>query len=202
MYHVIDGQHTIAAHVQLFGPDVQMLCYVYEGMSYAEEAALFGTLDKLNRKLNALAQYNTDLESGNPDAVAINEVVSKLGLIVSNHRAPNVVNAITEARKVHIKHGNLERVLTVCKKAWTGHDGISVYDGRLVRSLGFFLDRFPEVHDTTLINKLKREDPVLLVASIVSTYRREGGDIGMLGAKIIRVKYNKRLQNKRLPQVD
>jgi len=194
VYHVIDGQHTIAAHVQLFGPDVQMLCTIFTGMTYAEEAALFASLDEQNTKLNAMDQFNADLEGQVAEAVAINDVVTSLGLQISNHNAGNVVGAIVELRKVHRKYNNVLRVLTVMKSAWGGLDSRAAYTGRLICGVATFLGRFPEADDTRLVSVLKREDPVLLSSVIHGTFKMERGDIGKIGAKHIRVKYNRKLK--------
>ena len=76
-YHVVDGQHRLAA-IQLMNAEKQgmgalnVLCIVHTGLTYADEASLCYELDKCRKKLTSAQSINALLQSG--ENAEINEI--------------------------------------------------------------------------------------------------------------------------------
>lgn len=62
-YHLIDGQHRVAAMRRIYGGDVRSECIVHEGLTYRDEAAMYLRFDKSIKRITKRQSVKAMLES-------------------------------------------------------------------------------------------------------------------------------------------
>ncbi len=135
-YAVIDGQHRWGA-ARLRDPQAVLVASIHEGLSVAEGARLF---DRLNRgaapTLNMGSHWHARTGSGDPDVLAIEAVVTDLGLrIDSAPREGNVRCTATLEKLVALGGTDLAReTLQLIVGVWELR--LDAFDGPLVHAVG------------------------------------------------------------------
>ncbi len=194
-YAPLDGQHTIAAFIKRFGPDAEIFCEVFTGLTRQQEAEIFDRQKEGVVPPSAYDIYKSKVFRGEPVATAIDGIVVKFGLTVGATRALNTVCAISALERVYKVYGVLGPTLDVLK-TWQDdrdRDGSVALDGRIMRMMGAFLSRYTKQFDgKRLLAVIKKHSPEQLLAR--ATEKREEssgkrtGDV--CGAMIIREWYN------------
>ena len=132
-YYLIDGQHRIEA-LKLWlrsweGQQVQ--CWCYEGLTEAQEAEVFLTLND-TLTVHAFAKFQVSVQAGRHTEGDIDRIVRALGLHISNARAGGGIAAVATLRRVYDRGGAavLSRALRIIRDAYgdAGLDG-PVMDG-------------------------------------------------------------------------
>ena len=82
-FHLADGQHrVIALRRKNDGRDVMVLCRVYSGLTYEQEAELCFKLDKAKKRLSMAQSVNALLEAGtDPTIKQINRLLKYEGFV-------------------------------------------------------------------------------------------------------------------------
>jgi len=208
--YIIDGQHTAAAAIAKYGAQHQLRCRVLEGLTLQEEAELFYRQNESVVRVGAAELYRARLTAEEPTALAINLIVTKHGLRVTNYGASGVITAIAALESVHTRQGTLDATLGLLKAAWgdrgnrNGADkktrkGDGAYNGMIMKSVGCFVARYPEADTDRLAKLLQKENPVDLLAVINSEQKNHGGAHDLCGARVLRGRYNRRLRDGKLP---
>lgn len=208
--YIIDGQHTVAAGIEARGAQHQLHCRVFEGLTISEEAEMFYRQNDLRVRVGAADLFKARLAGNEPVATAINAIVTLAGLRVANYGAGGVITAVQALESIHVRHGTLTQTLSVLKAAWgdrgnrdgkqkASRRGDGAYNGMLMKAVGLFLARYPEADSARLIQKLKKEEPVDLLAVMKSDQKTNGGAHDLCGAKVLRGLYNQRLRDGKLP---
>ena len=152
-HYVIDGQHRAEALRLMGWSDQQVQCWVYEGLTEAEEADLFlwhnnrktvGAFEKFTIAVNAERDIETD----------INRIVLANGLKIANggKAAPGSIAAVGALRKVY-GHSpkTLGRTLRLVRDAY-GDDGLRA---DVIQGLGLVCERYNgELNDEVAVAKL------------------------------------------------
>jgi hypothetical protein len=167
-YVCLDGQHRLKAML-LAGMDEPILCDVWEGLTLEEESALFLMLQEDRRPVRVFDKFKARIVAQDPVAVEIRSIVQSAGLRISKAQSAGSVAAIQALESVHRRYANLGRALTVLKH-WSDGDG-SVYDGRLIRDVGYVLAMHPELDLKRLAEKLSPHSPERILNRIS---RRQG----------------------------
>lgn len=109
-YHVMDGQTRRAGAIGAGHAEELVDCQVYEGLTRAEEAAMFRLLND-RRSVGAIDKFLVRVVEGEPIAVDVARVLERFGWTVSHARNNAKVQAV----------GALEAVYSQCAKVSRGH---------------------------------------------------------------------------------
>lgn len=196
-YAIMDGQHTVAAIVEKFGPDCEVFCEVFTGLSREDEAEIFDQQKKGVVPPSAYSTYRSRVFRGEPVASTINDIVTDAGLTVSSARGKQSVVAINALERVHRVHKTLKPTLEILNAWGDGQD--DVFDGRIIRMLGCFLKRYhSRVEKPRVVNVLLRHSPQKLLAKATDKHDNSGRPVEVCGALTIREWYNSNLKGRKL----
>ncbi len=130
-YYIIDGQHRIAALKEMGWGDQQVQCWVYEGLTEAEEAERFLKLSD-TLAIDGFAKFRVGITAGRPDECDIDRIVRAAGLVVTKDELPGAISAVGTLRRVYARSGPgvLARTLRIVRDSY-GDAGLraEVIDG-------------------------------------------------------------------------
>ena len=134
-YAVIDGQHRWEA-ARLRDPQALLVASIHEGLSVAEEARLFDRPNRERRRRSTWDHWHARTGSGDPDVLAIEEVVTDLGLRIDPApREGNVRCTATLEKLVALGGTDLAReTLQLIVGVWELR--LDAFDGPLVHAVG------------------------------------------------------------------
>lgn len=178
-FEVIDGWHRTLAMRQMGWGDQKVPCNVHRNLTQQEEAGLFNKLND-ETSVRFIDRFRVRVNAGDPTAVAVNGVVSSLGLCVSDQAGDGHITAVRACERVYTgvgtvaRHDNpdaLRTSLRILTGAW-GKPSASLA-GALIEGAGLLVLRHGK--------RLEWED----LAKKLSPY--PGGPSGLIGtAKAIR----------------
>lgn len=161
--YIVDGQHR--RRLSLDNDIKTMRAEVHYGLTEPEEAVLFLILNRESAKPTPLDEYRIGLTAGLATFLAVDVLLKKHGLVVSNHSGVNQTQplkmylSIAEGRARGVDMEGLDRILTVAEGIW-GRTG-DTWTAVVLGSLGAFLARYGDrLTDADLIKKLKKELPI------------------------------------------
>lgn len=93
-YYVLDGQHRCAAARQAGHGGIPVLFKIYRGLSSAEEAALFITLNANKKAVTALDTFRLNVKAGHPASCDISRIVESFGLRVAGYQLDGGISAV------------------------------------------------------------------------------------------------------------
>lgn len=172
VYHIVDGQHRIAAMKQAGFGDDDVSCMVHEGLSLAEEAALFRQHND-TKQVRPTTKFVIRVIEGEPKAVKLSKALSRHGWAVTGATGRGYFTAVAALEWVHDGGGLFEpdntgvcdTVLNVLTVAY-GHNPDGVRN-ELIRGLGLVILRYGEELD---LRKLS-----------VNLAEHDGGPLGVIG---------------------
>jgi ParB-like nuclease domain len=140
-YYLIDGQHRIEALKLWFGSweGQQVQCWCYEGLTEAQEAGLFLTLND-TLTVQAFAKFKVSVQAGRGTEADIDRIVRALGLRITNTRAGGGIAAVATLRRVYDRGGAavLSRALRIIRDAY-GEAGL---DGPVIEGIALVCQRY------------------------------------------------------------
>lgn len=190
---LVDGQHRAATMRSLGLEDERVMAEVYDGLSIADEAALFDERNDGAKRVSALDRYKARLVARDPVALQIQSILAGNGLSVSAARSRHSVNCIAAIEQVHLKYNNLGRVTAILRD-WGTH--AERFDGQVLKWVAKFLAKHPEVDDVRLSRKLLDSfSPLELRAEVKMLARTTGrASRQTIAVDRIRAAYNKGLR--------
>lgn len=203
-YHVVDGQHRLAAMRMRKIPLVP--CIVYEGWTPEREAEVFRLLNTLTKQPTHYERHRAGVRAGHKDSLDIEEIVAAVGcrLIERSHSGGSgkkIAAVLMCYRIYHSRFGGpdlLRRTLSVLSDSFGDQD--HAFDGDMVVGVAFFLWRasregqFDEDH---LRQTLQATTPSELMRAASDWLRVTKYKYGAI-AYVIRERYNKGKRSKRL----
>jgi hypothetical protein len=140
-YYLIDGQHRVEALKLWLGSweGQQVQCWCYEGLTEAQEAELFLTLND-TLTVHAFAKFRVSVQAGRNTEGDIDRIVRALGLHISTARAGGGIAAVATLRRVYHRGGAavLARALRIIRDAY-GEVGL---DGPVIEGIGLVCQRY------------------------------------------------------------
>lgn len=197
---VIDGQHRVQA-AAIAGYSM-LPAWAYEGLTIAEEAALFERLNTQRRAgLPQTVLFNAKLTAGDPETRAIQTLLDEFGLVVGKgHAVINSVGAVGGLVWVWQKFGEdaLRRALRVLVTAYP--EDPKRFNQPLIGAAALFFDTYGG-GETRLIDALTKTTPRRVVADIKDYQAATGygvtfggdGRMAAPGAEVLKREYNKGL---------
>ncbi|HTE63672.1 MAG TPA: DUF6551 family protein [Solirubrobacteraceae bacterium] len=191
---ILDGQHRVQALIDAGHGDRLVECHVHHHLSISEEAALFRVLND-TRRTTAYDDFTKGVTAGDEECVAINKIVEKLDLRVTDQTTAGGVRAVATLRSLYrTKDGadTLEHALSVATQAW-GRNADAL-DGHVLGGIGTVVSRYGDELDlAVLARKLaKREGgPLALLGDAKGLRRLRGGTLARSVAVIVTDTYNR-----------
>lgn len=195
IYWCFDGQQTIAAWMRKFN-DEPIMCKVYLGLTYQDEARLFayqtGAIP-----VSAVKIFNGEVLSGNYDALQIKAAVENAGYKISTtgSKKGDNVTAISALKSAYNKLGyaGLVELMQTIRSAWGDNQyGIGA---QIIGGLAVFFSAYKgDFKVSTLIDALKK--PGCTPQEIIGGAKALGDSRGKNIARIILSKYNYQKKNK------
>jgi hypothetical protein len=138
-YYLIDGQHRIAG-LKLWMPsweNQQVQCWTYEGLSKAEEAERFLTLND-TLPVRAFAKFKVSVQAGRDAEGDVDRIVRALGLRIA--RGSGGISAVATLRRVYTRGGPavLSRALRIIRDAY-GEAGL---EGPVIDGISLLCQRY------------------------------------------------------------
>ena len=164
-YYLVDGQHRICGiRKKNNGKDVNMLCQVYYGLTYEEEAELYYKLDQAKGHLRLAHATKALLESGsNAEITEINQLLEDVGFVWILDKPARESFEIEATRTIisayHLLGGaSFSRMLMLIAKTWYGTP--SSLKASIISGMALFLKTYEtELNDAAFIKRLSAVDP-------------------------------------------
>lgn len=193
-FFIIDGQHRVAAMVQL-GHNV-IGAMVHRGLSPSDEAVLFWLFQRERHALSAWDSFRARLVGKEPTAVGVLATVEAHGLTLGQGRGYDVAAVVTLENIFRVGGRKLlSSVLGLIRETWPMSP--RRFEASIMGGLAIVLARYERADQferQRLVNVLSVIPPSALIASA----RERGGytdsrdRLDYATAKIIREQYNKR----------
>jgi hypothetical protein len=203
-YHIIDGQHRMAALRVMGKGDTTVPCAMYEGLSRAEEAAMFRRLNN-TRQIQVLDRFRVRIVEGDPVACEISAILGSHGWNVTKGTARGSFFAVAAMEKIYrAKEGGdsatCDALVRIATEAW-GHDS-NALRAEIVSGLGVLLRRHPHLEMVKLVTELARHEggPLGLIGQARQLHSIRNGRISDAMAEILVNRYNARRKINRLPE--
>lgn len=196
---VVDGQHRVIAALQ-HDANILLPCIVYEGLSEAEEAALFAELTRERRAMSAHDVFWADLIAGSTDAVGVHRIVNSTGYHL--HRTEGMSTALYCYSALRSAYNSddgdsLQSILTTTMRAWGPGEPPTA---QIVKAIHAFVIQYKGEYDPDrLVHVLSRHTKRQFDAKLKEAHQYFGEYSGSThGGRAIREFYNRGLRSKRL----
>lgn len=181
-YAVVDGQHRWAA-ARYLRPSPTLVANVHEGLSVADEAALFDKLNRQRKQTTAWDHWKARRAANDQQVLAIEQTAAKSGLIVSeNTAADTAVSCIGTLEKIAASAGGIDLLmvtLDVLTDAYGTHQR-SAFEAPLIHGLAMVVYTFGDnLNAQRLIDALSEQSPKRIRVQ-ATTMRDDGGMPGSL----------------------
>lgn len=200
-YHIIDGQHRIAALKDYLGEGWEkqkIPCRVYKGLSDQEEADMF---DRLNNVLTVSAydKFQTRVTAKRDVETAVNNIVCSENLTISR-RLNGGVSAVSTLVKVYKRSDGetLRRTLRIIRDSF----GDTGFEARIIDGIGLVCQRYNgSLDESTAISKLNgmRGGASGLMGKAVVLHKQTGNSLPQCIAATAIDVINKGRSGKKLP---
>lgn len=157
-YHCCDGMHRIEALRRLGLEDASIEVQVLPIHDASGAARVFVDVNGVHTRPGALALFRTRVAAKEPEAVAINGIVTACGYTIGFDSVPGHIAAVQQLQSVFRRYGGdvLRVTLETIRAAW-GDDRDGSH-GAIIGGWGEMIGRFPDL------------DPVRLAARVSKTY--------------------------------
>lgn len=138
-YYVIDGQHRIEALKAIGYGDQSVQCWLYKGLTEADEAEKFLQLNDI-LAVDAFPKFMVAVTAGRSDESAVNEIVEKAGLRIGMTMQPRTVRAVATLLRVYRQGGPdcLKRTLRIAYESF----GDAGMEASVISGIGLLCQRF------------------------------------------------------------
>lgn len=202
-YHVVDGQHRLAAMRKMNGgKDVIVPCLVYTGLTYAQEAEMYVKLDRAKGHLKLASKIKALLESGADAAVLdIDKRIEDAGFTWALDKPTNAAYEIIPTRAVKSAYKLLggpafSRMLELMAGAW--HGSQSSLTAGMIAGMALFLKTYEtEVDDYDFVTRLSAVDPFDITQQAKVDFTTDKRKLRY--ARVLRKKYNNHPGRRKLP---
>lgn len=199
-YFVLDGQHRIAALMQLGFGDWEVNCLVYSGLKIEQEAAIFRRLNN-TRKITPFDDFTKGLVEKDPECLHINQIVTRHGFSVSKGGGDGSLTCVSRARKVYKRDGGktLDQTLATVSAAWG--DAYPGVEKDILGGLALLHEKYGGQLDRgSLVKKLSKFQggPSGLLGTAKAARAVKAGSIEKLVFDVVLTEYNKGKRSGRL----
>lgn len=157
-YHIVDGQHRVAAVQKLWGDDEMVPCDVIPAESAAEAAELFLKVNDERSPVQAIDRFKIAVQAGREDYVEVNDLLTGLGYKVSGGQEDGYFAAVSAAMSVHRKYGVgvLKDALLLIQATW-GMNRDSVHTALVQGFAGLVGEQGSAIDRKRLVGRVSKE---------------------------------------------
>jgi hypothetical protein len=203
-YSIIDGQHRVDALRTVGFTTDSVDCEVYDGLTLAAEAAMF-RLRNNRSSVQKIDLFRVRVVEGDPTAVAINDMLARLGWTVRIGKSDGDLAAVDALERAWNLDPDgqppaAERTIAAVTAAW-GHNAAGV-DRAIIGGVAAVFARYgPDVSTGDLIDRLARYagGPNNLVGNGRGLSGLLGCTVPIAVAEIVVNEYNRRRKTRALP---
>lgn len=199
-YHVVDGQHRVAALTQINDGSYKVLCRVFTGLTVNEEATLFRLLNNTSRP-HAVDSFRIRVIEGEQGAAYITRVLTDNGWRLATGSADRAFAAVAAIERIYrLDPDAVSQTIVSITRAW-GHQQSGV-DGRIVEGLGLVFARYGNAIDAdNLVDRLARYPggPGKLIGNARTLSDALGVTVAKAMAESLVELYNKAKSTRALP---
>lgn len=136
IYHVVDGQHRMAAIRSIYGEEENVPCRVVSAKDPARAAVIFDKINTGRRLPSGIEKFRVRVTAGAETEVAINKVVSWLGCRIEADSGPNSIRATAALINVFNTFGLevLKEALSTIRTTWRDDKG--ALEGPIIEGFG------------------------------------------------------------------
>ena len=193
-YHLVDGQHRACVlRLKNDGKDTAVLCQVYRGLTYEQEAELYYKLDRAKGHLRLPHATKALLESGSdPELVEVNRLLEDAGFIWKLDKPAAKDFEIGSTRTVINAYRLLggtsfSRMLLLLAKTW--HGAPSSLKSYVLSGMALFVKTYEtELKDATFIKRMSGVDPEEIIRRGKADFSTNNASLRY--ARVIWDKYN------------
>ena len=173
-YWIIDHQHLTQAQYELnnCNPNTMILCEVYEGLTYEQEAALYVKFNKSQKKPTFAEEFIGLIEAKDEERLRFRDTVESCGYTIGK-RANSSLRAIKVTWNIFRKPDGdkeLTRILKLTKACWP--DSINGADGRIIKGVELFIKNHGDEFDSKrFIKALSAISPSDLIKKAETYYK-------------------------------
>jgi hypothetical protein len=200
-YHIVEGQHRVAAAKILFGEDCVLQCRVIQADTMARAAEIWLGINAARKAISTLQEFMVAVTAQREPETEINKMVHKMGYRVAGQKTDYCISAVASLMKIFQRYGKdgLQLTLNVVDQMWAGES--AAFNGDLLKGFAAFLNEFHHKLDFKRFGQVltKAVTPQKLLT--VSRSNAEQGDISLTEAIIAQLikRYNNGLHaDKRL----
>ncbi len=195
-YNVVDGQHRITAlRIMNGGADCSIACKVKSGLTYEQEAELYGRLDACKKKLNVADKTRAKAESGTDSTInGIKDILADYCIewvfkSIGGHVGTNKINATRTLLNAYslLGHIGFSQAIRLIKETWNGDsDSLNMY---IISGMALFVKTYGgEINEKLFVEKLSKVAPMEIVKDGRSDTSTK--DFSLKYARAIRNRYN------------
>lgn len=153
-WFVVDGQHRVETLREVGWGDQQIQCWAYEGLTEAEEAELYLSLNDVLTN-SAFDRFRIAVVAGREMECDIDRIVRAQGLSVTRDRIEGGIRAVGTLVRVYRRGGPkvLRRTLVIIRDAY----GTPGFEAPVIDGIGFLCNRYNgDLEDQLAIAKLEK----------------------------------------------
>ncbi len=179
-YAVMDGQHRyLAAKAR---PDIPELpCVVISGQDAKQQAKSFVVINEKRVAMNAFAKFHASVAAGEPDAVAVQEILDECRIevprspVMKGETGPRQTQAIGTLTRMLSTHSrkHIKWALTIIPEAYG--DSVGALRAQMITALVEFIKANPETDRERMLRVLADVDPEQLIEDARSFKSIQGG---------------------------
>ena len=157
-YHVIDGQNRVLAS-RLVGHEF-IDCKVHYGLTYEQEANLFGKLNTDRFALKSAEKLNGLKEAKDPNILRLYAIVGINGFQISASCGENKITAVAALQQTAKRYGLevLDDALDIIRKSWGGDQ--QSLKGDIIQGMSMIVSSFgKDLKKARAIDKFSAIDP-------------------------------------------
>jgi hypothetical protein len=204
----VDGQHRIAAVKIALGLGQMIECEVVRGVTVAHAARMFSGRNFFKRP-QAIDLFLKSVTGGDEESVAINRILTSLGLKIGVGQVDGYVNCVNALQRIYRGDGRtgmgknelaLKRTLGTALRAW-GKASTS-FQGMILHGIGLVVLKHGDVIDfEALEQKLAAfpKGPIGLLGKAKGSRETMGGSVPQNVASTIVREYNKGRRKSTVP---
>lgn len=205
-YWILDHQHLSQAQYELNNcdPNTMILCEVYEGLTYEQEAALYVKFNRSQKKPTFAEEFIGLIEAKDEERLRFRDTVEACGYTIGN-RTNSSLRAIKVAWGIFKKPDGdkeLTRILELTNACWP--DVINGACGIIIQGIQLFIRNHGDEFDRKrFIHALSAVNPNDLINKADSYYKQMNSRSftkPYCMYSILINSYNARLRNKLVPQ--
>lgn len=199
---IVDGQHRVAAILEMGWGDQKIPCNVYEGLSIESEAKVFWKPQTASQRISPRSRFKARLIAGEPKALAMQRIASDHGYrIATAEGATGPKDIIAVAAVEYIFERGEQRLVEVMDLIQSAYgDSDERITLQLIGGLGKFCAKYREHYDRDRLVKVLKKHSVHRVTALARDIMLATGTHSKAssGMAILRL-YNTGLTNNRLP---